>query len=128
MANTKQTKNEVANFLGELISFRNSLKLIHWSITGKGSYEAHISLDQAIETLTDVTDRLVETTFALDGTLDIVIPETVKPKDKIKHIEGFYKHLENKRKKLFPENFSQSIIDDVQEAIQQLLFRLKRLE
>jgi len=128
MAKIKQNKNEVAAFLGELISFRNSLKLIHWSITGKGSYEAHISLDQAIDSLVDITDRLVETSFALDGTLNIVIPETSRPKDHIKHIEGFYKKVEEKREKLFPENFSQSIIDDGQEAIQQLLFRLKRLE
>jgi DNA-binding ferritin-like protein len=128
MANTKQNKNEVAAFLGELISFRNSLKLIHWSITGKGSYEIHISLDQAIDSLVDITDRLVETSFALDGTLDIVLPETTRPKDYIKHIEGFYTHVEDKRKQLFPESFSQSIIDDAQEAIQQLLFRLKRLE
>lgn len=128
MANTKQNKNEVTAFLGELISFRNSLKLIHWSITGKGSYEAHISLDQAIDSLVDITDRLVETTFALKGTLDIIIPETGRPKDYIRHIEGFYKHVEDTREQLFSESFSQSIIDDAQEAIQQLLFRLKRLE
>jgi DNA-binding ferritin-like protein len=127
MAN-KETKSEVASFLGDLISFRISLKLIHWSITGKGSYEAHISLDQAIESLTDITDRLVETTFALDGTLEIVIPKTERPNNHIKHIDAFYKHVEDKRKDLFPESFSQSIIDDAQEAIQQLLFRLKRLE
>jgi len=127
MAN-KETKSEVASFLGELISFRLSLKLIHWSITGKGSYEAHISLDQAIESLTDITDRLVETSFALDGTLDIIIPKTERPNNHIKHIDAFYKHVEDKRKDLFPESFSQSIIDDAQEAIQQLLFRLKRLE
>jgi DNA-binding ferritin-like protein len=128
MANSKHGKSEVATFLGELISFRNSLKLIHWSITGKGSYEAHISLDQAIESLTDITDRLVETTFALKGTLDITIPETERPKEYIKYIEGYYKQVEDSRKPLFPESFSQSIIDDAQEAIQQLLFRLKRLE
>jgi DNA-binding ferritin-like protein len=128
MANIKKNKKEVAAFLGELISFRNSLKLIHWSITGKGSYEAHISLDQAIASLVDITDRLTETTFSLDGTLDIVIPETSRPQDYIKHIEDYYKHVEDTRKKLFPESFSQSIIDDAQEAIQQLLFRLKRLE
>ena len=128
MANTKHNKKEVSAFLGELISFRNSLKLIHWSITGKGSYEAHISLDQAIDSLADITDRLVETTFALDGTLDIVIPQTTRPKDYIKHIEGFYKKVEDTRKKIFTESFSQSIVDDGQEAIQQLLFRLKRLE
>jgi len=121
-------KNKVAAFLGELISFRSSLKLIHWSITGKGSYEAHISLDQAIDSLVEITDRLVETSFALDGTLPIVIPETSLPGNHIKHIEDFYKHVEDTRKQLFSESFSQSILDDAQEAIQQLLFRLKRLE
>jgi hypothetical protein len=70
----------------------------------------------------------VETTFALDGTLEIVIPKTERPNNHIKHIDAFYKHVEDKRKDLFPESFSQSIIDDAQEAIQQLLFRLKRLE
>ena len=124
----KQNKNDVAAFLGDMISFRNCLKLIHWSITGKGSYEAHISLDQAIDSLADITDRLVETSFALNGTLEIVIPETKRPKDHIRYIESFYKDVEGQRKKLFPESFSQSIIDEAQEAIQQLLFRLKRLE
>ncbi len=128
MANIKQKKNDAAAFFGELISFRSSLKLIHWSITGKGSYEAHISLDQAIDSLVETTDRLVETTFSLEGTLDIVIPETTRPGDYIKHIEDFYKHVEDRRKQVFPESFSQSIIDEVQESIQQLLFRLKRLE
>lgn len=69
--------------LEALIAFRNSLKLIHWSITGKGSYEVHLSLDQAIDSLVDITDRLVETTFALEGALEIVIPETTRPKDYI---------------------------------------------
>jgi len=128
MSTAKQNKNEAATFFGELISFRNSLKLIHWSITGKGSYEAHISLDQAIDSLVETTDRLVETTFSLEGTLDIVIPETARPKDYIKHIEDYYQHVEEKREKIFSESFSQSIIDDIQESIQQLLFRLKRLE
>lgn len=128
MTKIKSEDNKVAVFLGKLISFRSSLKLIHWSITGKGSYEAHISLDQAIDSLVDITDRLVETTFALKGTLDIVIPETTRPKDYIKHIDGFYRHIDDNRKALFSESFSQSIIDDAQEAIQQLLFRLKRLE
>ena len=126
MATTK--KNDIAAFLGEMISFRNSLKLIHWSITGKGSYEAHISLDQAIDSLIDITDRLTETTIAMVGTLEIVIPETKRPKDFIPYIENHYKQVEEKREKLFSEDFSQSIIDDAQETVQQLLFRLKRLE
>ncbi|MCW8313712.1 hypothetical protein K7A41_20975 [Sphingobacterium sp. InxBP1] len=128
MAKAKNNKNAMGEFLGKLISFRNSLKLIHWSITGKGSYEAHILLDQAIDSLVDVTDRLVETTFALKGTVDIIIPETTRPQQHIKYIEAYYQEVESQRQSLFPESFSQSIIDDVQETIQQLLFRLKRLE
>jgi len=128
MAYKKLLKIEVVTFLGEVLSFRNSLKLIHWSITGKGSYEAHISLDQAIESLGEITDRLVETTFALKGALDIVIPETARPENHIAHIEGYYAFVEDHRQQLFAESFSQSIIDDSQEAVQQLLFRLKRLE
>ena len=127
MANTHSKKSEVASFLGELISFRSSLKLVHWSITGNGSYEAHISLDQAIDSLVDITDRLVETTFALEGTLDIIIPETSKPENYIMHVENFYRHVEEVREVLFAESFSQSILDDAQEAVQQLLYRLKRL-
>lgn len=124
MANKKQT---VLDFLGEIISFRNNLKLIHWSITGRGSYEAHISLDQAIDTLTDVTDRLVETSIAVMGTLEIVIPETRRPQNYIKYIEEFYTYVDKNRED-FPEKFTQAILDDFQEAVQQLLFRLKRLE
>ncbi len=127
MTTSKQNTTSEAIFLGDLISFRLSLKLIHWSITGPGSYAAHISLDQAIDTLTEITDRLTETSIALNGTLSIVIPETVCPKDYVAHVGLFYDHVEKARKELFPESFSQSIIDDVQEAIQQLLFRLKRL-
>lgn len=126
MANKEQSA-KTAEFLGQIVSFRQSLKLIHWSVTGKGSYETHISLDQAIDTLTGVTDRLVETSFALLGTLDIVIPETHRPKVYIPYIEDFYQYVETNRS-VFKESFSQSIVDDFQEAVIQLLFRLKRLE
>lgn len=131
MAKSKSSSakhTEIAGFLSDLISFRDSLKLVHWSITGLGSYEVHLSIDQAVDTINDVIDRLVETTFALTGTLEMSIPETKRPKDYIKHVRDQYAHIEDVRKKLFTEDFSQSIIDDFQEALQQLLFRLKRLE
>ncbi|MDR1502680.1 MAG: DUF5856 family protein, partial [Prevotella sp.] len=96
-------------------------------VSGKGSYSQHIALDQAIGDLLDVTDRLVETSYALLGDLNILIPETKKPSDIIKHSEDFFKYSESKRP-LFKESFTQAIIDDYQEAIQQLLYRLKRLQ
>lgn len=118
---------EIGTFLGKVFSFNNSLKLHHWHITGKASYSQHIALDQALEDLLDVTDRLVETSYAVKGDLEIVIPETKNPTDIIKHAEDFFKYTESQRE-LFAEAFTQAIIDDYQEAIQQLLYRLKRLQ
>lgn len=118
---------DLASFAGRLVSFNNSLKLFHWHVTGEASYAQHIALDQAIEALTDATDRLVETSYALRGDLNIVVPETATPNDIIKHAEEFFDYTESERK-LFDHAFSQAIIDDYQEAIQQLLYRLKRLK
>jgi len=118
---------EIATFIGKIFSFNSSLKLHHWHVTGKGSYSQHIALDQAIEDLLDVTDRLVETSYAVKGDLNIVIPETKNPGDIIKHAEDFFAYSESQRE-LFAEAFTQAIIDDYQEAIQQLLYRLKRLQ
>ncbi len=42
MAKKQQnSKQEIANFLGEMISFRNAVKLAHWSIAGKGTGGNH---------------------------------------------------------------------------------------
>ncbi|MDH6355695.1 DNA-binding ferritin-like protein [Dysgonomonas sp. PH5-45] len=124
---TTSANAEIGEFLGKIFSFNNSLKLHHWHVTGKASYSQHIALDQAIADLLDATDRLVETSYALNGDLDIVIPETKNPTDIIKHAEDFFKYSD-KQRVLFPEAFTQAIIDDYQEAIQQLLYRLKRLQ
>jgi len=117
---------EIGQFAGKMFAFNSSLKLYHWHITGKGSYAQHIALDQAIEDLLDITDRLVETAYAVKGDINIVIPETKNPGDMIKYAEDFFKYSEDQRE-LFAEAFFQAIIDDYQEAIQQLLYRLKRL-
>lgn len=120
-------KKEMGAFIGNLFSFNSSLKLYHWHVTGKGSYSMHIALDQAIGSLLDITDRITETTYALKGDLDIVIPETALPDDIVKHASDFFQYVGTHRE-LFSEAFTQSILDDYQEAIQQLLYRLLRLQ
>lgn len=128
----KKESGQVSNqalgtFIGELFSFNSSLKLFHWSVTGPGSYARHMALDEAIDSVLDVIDRITETTYALVGDLKITIPETKDPSDIVKHVADFYQYVE-KHRDLFPEDFSQSILDDYQEALQQLLYRLERLQ
>ncbi len=117
----------MAVFFGKLYSFNNALKLYHWQVTGRGSYARHMALDQALSTLSDTLDRLVETAYSLYGGMNIIIPETAAPADIITFASDFYNEVEYKRE-LFREKFIDSIIDDYQEAIQQLLYRLVRLE
>lgn len=121
------TNAAIATYFGKLYSFNNSLKLYHWHVTGKGSYSQHMATDQAFDSLFDITDRIVETTLAMKENLNITIPETKLPSDIIVHATDFYLYVESQRQ-LFPEAFTQSIIDDYQETIQQLLYRLKRLQ
>lgn len=121
------SNKEIGAFFGKIVSFNNSLKLFHWHITGVGSYAKHIALDQAIGDLLDVTDRIVETTIAQSGDVDIIVPETKAPADIVAHATEFYAEVE-KARSYFSEAFTQAIIDDYHEAIQQLLYRLKRLQ
>lgn len=128
MENAKKINaEEVSILLGKIFSFNNSLKLHHWSITGVGSYAKHIALDQALEPLVDILDRLVETTIAMESRINISIPETKNPSDIVKHIEDFAAYVHSSRD-LFTHIFSEAIIDSYQETLWQLLYRLKRLQ
>lgn len=118
---------DIATFIGKMFSFNSSLKLHHWHLTGKASYAQHIAIDQALEDLLDIIDRLTETSYAVKGDLNIIIPETKNPTDIVKHAEDMFHYSESQRE-LFAEAFTQAIIDDFQEAVQQLLYRLKRLQ
>ncbi len=118
---------EIGNFLGQLVSFRDALKLHHWKITGPSSYAIHMALDQAVDGVSESSDGLIETSYAVYGDIDIVIPETKNPKNIILFAENFYKHLDEKRN-LFTEDFQKAFFDDLQQVVQQLLYRLKRLK
>jgi hypothetical protein len=61
------------------------------------------------------------------GDITVVIPQTSVPDNIARHAENFFAHVGLQRE-LFPEAFTQAILDDYQEAIQQLLYRLKRLQ
>lgn len=129
MKTTKQEQGteQTGKFFGELYSFNNSLKLYHWHVTGKGSYAQHMALDEALVDLIANLDRIVETTYADKGDIEIVIPETRVPTDIVNHCEKFFEYIDEQRE-IFKEDFSTAILDDFQEVIRQLLYRLKRLQ
>lgn len=123
---TQTSHKQVQDFLGSMFAFNNSLKLYHWHVTGPASYAQHMALDQAIESLRGTLDSIVETSYAILGDLEIVIPETKVPRDIVSHAEKFYKEVQSGRE-LFSESFIDGLLDDYSQALQQLLYRLKRL-
>ena len=124
---SSDNKSKMGDFFGKMYSFNISLKLYHWHVTGKGSYAEHMALDQALETLADALDRIVETSLSMYGEVKVVMPETPAPTNIVEHAEKFFEYVDTQRE-LFTEDFSTAILDDYQEAIQQLLYRLRRLE
>lgn len=118
---------EIGSFIGELVSFRDALKLHHWHVTGPASYAIHMALDQAIDEINGPIDSLTETAYAVYGDIEIVIPETRNPANIVLFAENFYKVLGEKRA-LFTEDFQGGIFDELQQGVQQLLYRLKRLK
>lgn len=56
----------------------------------------------------------------------IVIPETKLPKDIIKHVTGCYQSI-RKERVLYAESLTESLLDDYEQTLVQLLYRLKRL-
>jgi len=135
MDNKTNGKNQKSNdnlskmgeLFGRMYSFNISLKLYHWHVSGKGSYAEHMALDQALKMLSDALDRIVETSYSAYGPMGITLPETPVPSDIVDHCEKFFEYVDSQRE-LFEKDFSTAIIDDYQEAIQQLLYRLRRLE
>jgi len=124
---TSTKTDQKGDFFGKMYAFNNSLKLYHWHVSGKGSYAEHMALDQALEDLADILDRIVETSYAVYGDINAVIPQTGVPDNIVNHAQGFYQECQQARQ-FFDEDFTAAIIDDYQEAIQQLLYRLKRLQ
>ena len=86
-----------------------------------------MALDQALEGLSSILDSLVETSYALYGDLEIIIPETKNPENITDSCVKMYSYIEENRD-IFKESFSQGILDNYQEEIQQLIYRLKRLQ
>ncbi|MCD8172973.1 MAG: DUF5856 family protein [Alistipes sp.] len=124
---TKDANPEIGKLFGQLYSFNESLKLHHWQDTGEGSYARHMATDQALESVRDLLDRLVETAYSVYGEIEITIPETRAPACLKEAVCNAYKLIED-TKPLLSESFLQSILDEYQEALHQLNYRVTRLQ
>ena len=120
-------KNRIGEYIGECRSVMEGAKLYHWDVTGTSSYAQHIALDQFIEQMNAPVDSLAETSIALYGDINITIPKTDKPTNIVDYINKFRISTKNIRNILI-ENVQIAIVDTIDEAALQVLYRLKRLK
>ena len=125
----KQTRTgtDYGRVLGGVYALNKTRKLFDWAVGGPRRDGQQMGLVEARATLADAMDRIVETTYAMKGDIEVVIPQTNTPRNIETHCEKFFKYIDEQRE-MFEEDFSTAILDDYQEAIQQLLYRLKRLQ
>lgn len=72
-------------------------------------------------------DSLAETSIALYGDINITVPKTDKPTNIVDYINKFRISTKNIRNILI-ENVQIAIVDTIDEAALQVLYRLKRLK
>ena len=121
-------KNRIGEYIGECRSVMEGAKLYHWDVTlGTAYYAQHIALDQFIEQMNAPVDSLAETSIALYGDINITIPKTDKPTNIVDYINKFRISTKNIRNILI-ENVQIAIVDTIDEAALQVLYRLKRLK
>ena len=87
----------------------------------------NIALDQFIEQMNASVDSLAETSIALYGDINITVPKTDKPTNIIDYFNKFRISTKNIRNVLV-ENVQIAIVDTIDEATLQVLYRLKRLK
>lgn len=74
-----------------------------------------------------LVDSLAETSIALYGDINITVPKTDKPTNIIDYFNKFRISTKNIRNVLV-ENVQIAIVDTIDEATLQVLYRLKRLK
>lgn len=114
---------DICVFIGSTIAFVGSLKLYHWEAILEGNKEKRRTLEHTADTLLNIVDKIAETTYTSLGRLNVTIPEVKKPDNIVQYASDYYDFIEMRRD-LFEEESLHSIIDDYQEILQRLIYKL----
>ena len=113
-------KNE---FFGMMLHVRNVLNLRHLE---PGTYNHHIALEQAYNSIANHLDVLIEGTTGLEGKQYIAIPQATPSAELIEFVEKAYEFVKIGRKD-FTEHWQLARLDGLEETLAILLYKLKYL-
>jgi len=117
----------ISFLINKIYSYKVKLKFAHWNATGQGSYAKHMAIDEAHDHIAKLLDKLVETTIGNGETIEFCMPETHEAPSIIEASEWMYYKIDYCRE-LFTESYSQAILDEIQECIKHLNYKLTRLQ
>lgn len=116
-------KSEPAQFFQKLFEIKNTLYLSHLRQYDE-KLSTHLALCDANNSLSNLVDRIVELYFGLYGTFDFKSPECGPSREPISYVETSYRYIKTNRD-IFSDSSILQIIDDIQETLGTLLYKLK---
>lgn len=120
--------DRVGKIAGVLLMSNTMAKKAHLAAQGSGAYAAHVALGGFYDTLTGLTDQLVEAYQGKYGICDI---ESVDEKgdilDPVAMLETHLKMYQNLARSL-DDRYLQNISDSIEECYYSTLYKLKFLK
>lgn len=120
---TNKTTPNVSEFFAKLVSFRQTVKLLHWAQPDKTD-ATHAALDEIYDDLDDHIDSLIEKYQGVHGIVAIDVPKCCADYIPLAYVEEMYNCIDKERQ-CIKESFLQNIIDEIQAVLAKGLYKLK---
>lgn len=113
-----------SQFFGKLFQSRD---ITHLSHLRTKSYAVHKALDTYYNDLLDLIDTLVESYQGNYQLINIKIESSIATLDPVSHLTELRSYIDTNRV-IFKESYLQNVIDEVQQLINQTLYKLVNLK
>lgn len=120
-----RNKEEFFGMLTHAITF---FKLTHWNRAGNGAFAAHLALEESYDSLSTITDELLESTQGEEERIfDLIIPTTNGQASPFDFAKGLIEYV-RKTRKIFEHSWQQNEIDNIEKILNKLKYKLKFLK
>jgi DNA-binding ferritin-like protein len=118
----------IEELVARIFATRNTAHLIHWKVSGPGSYAQHMALDAFYSGVVDLLDKFVEMHQGAFGLMKAVTPTSVPMTKFTEHIAEEAKWIEDNRERLSQDVCAlENVLDEIVGLYLTTYYKLKNL-